>query len=56
MIFIAIPLPGSGSYSGALAAHLIGLSFRKFVVANTLGVIIAGIIVTLLSLGILNIF
>jgi len=56
MIFIAVPLPGSGSYSGALAAHLIGLSFKKFIVANTLGVIIAGIIVTLLSLGILNIF
>ena len=56
MVFIAVPLPGSGSYSGALAAHLIGLSFRKFIIANTLGVIIAGIIVTLSSLGLLNIF
>ena len=41
-IFIGIPLPGSGSYSGALAAYLIGLRFRKFVIANIIGVLIAG--------------
>ena len=45
-IFIGIPLPGSGVYSGALASYLIGLSFRKFVVANVIGVLIAGVIVT----------
>jgi len=48
-IFIGIPLPGSGVYSGALASYLIGLPFRKFVVANILGVLIAGTIVSLVS-------
>ena len=49
-IFIGIPLPGSGSYSGALAAYLIGLGYKKFIIANIIGVLIAGIIVTLIVL------
>ena len=49
-VFIGIPLPGSGVYTGALAAYLIGLSFRKFMVANAVGVLIAGTIVTAISL------
>ena len=49
-VFIGIPLPGSGVYTGALAAYLIGLSFRKFVIANILGVLIAGVIVTSICL------
>jgi len=49
-VFIGIPLPGSGVYSGALASFLIGLGFRKFVVANILGVLIAGVLVTIASL------
>ena len=49
-VFIGIPLPGSGVYSGALAAYLIGLPFRKFVVANILGVLIAAVLVTTICL------
>ena len=49
-IFIGIPLPGSGVYTGALAAYLIGLRFKKFMVANVIGVIIAGIAVTVICL------
>lgn len=49
-VFIGIPLPGSGVYTGALAAFLIGLGFKKFMVANILGVIIAGILVTIICL------
>jgi|TARA_B100001971_G_C18158431_1_gene519975 uncharacterized membrane protein len=49
--FIAVPLPGSGVYSGALAAYLIGLSYRKFLVACIVGVTIAGVLVTLISLS-----
>jgi len=48
-VFIGIPLPGSGVYTGALAAYLVGLSFKKFMVANALGVLIAAVIVTALS-------
>jgi len=54
--FIAIPLPGSGSYTGALAAYILGMRYRKFILANFIGVIIAGVIVTFASLGILNLF
>ena len=49
-IFIGIPLPGSGSYSGALAAYLIGLKFKKFIIANIIGVLIAAVIVTAVTL------
>lgn len=53
-LFIGIPLPGSGVWTGALAAYLLGLKFRKFALANIAGVLIAGVIVTALSLGVLN--
>ena len=50
-LFIAIPFPGSGSYTGALAAYLLGLGYKKFIIANTIGVIIAGILVTITTLA-----
>ncbi len=49
-VFIGIPLPGSGVYSGAIAAYLVGLKYKKFMIANIIGVLIAGIIVTIISL------
>ncbi len=49
-LFIAVPLPGSGSYSGALGAYLLGLSYRQFILANLLGVTLAGIAVTAITL------
>jgi len=49
-IFIGIPLPGSGVYSGAIAAYLLGLEYKKFIIADIIGVLIAGIIVTIVSL------
>ncbi|HIE41545.1 MAG TPA: hypothetical protein EYP80_02670 [Candidatus Aenigmarchaeota archaeon] len=48
--FIGIPLPGSGVYSGALAAFIFGLKRKDFTKANTMGVTIAGIIVSLIVL------
>ena len=53
-IFIAVPLPGSGVYTGAVAAFLIGLDQKKFFIANIIGVLIAGILVTILSLTLGN--
>ena len=50
-LFIGLPLPGSGSYTGALGAYLLGLGYKKFVIANIIGVVIAGIIVTILTLA-----
>jgi len=49
-VFIGIPLPGSGVYTGAVAAFLVGLNFKKFMIANIIGVIIAGILVTAICL------
>jgi len=50
-VFIGIPLPMSGVYSGALAAYIIGLEYKKFIIASILGVIAAGIAVTLVVLS-----
>ena len=49
-LFVAIPLPGSGSYSGAIGGYLLGLSYRSFILANALGVFLAGVAVTAITL------
>lgn len=45
-VFIGVPLPGSGVYSGALGAYLLGFGFVQYMFAAALGVIIAGSLVT----------
>jgi len=55
-IFIGIPLPGSGFYTGALAAFILGFERRDFSIANILGVLISGIAVTLIVLSGCRIF
>ncbi len=49
-VFIGIPLPGSGVYSGAIGAYVFGFSFREFLVSTILGVLIAATIVTIVVL------
>ena len=49
-LFIAVPLPGSGSYTGSLAAFVLGLKRSDFYKANTIGVILAGLLVTILTM------
>jgi uncharacterized membrane protein len=56
MIFVAIPLPMTGAWTGALAAWLFGINKRDSIIYVSLGVIIAGIVVTLISLGVFKIF
>lgn len=46
-LFIGVPLPGSGVYSGGLGAFLLGFRFHQFMVASVFGVLIAGTLVTL---------
>ena len=53
-VVIGIPLPGSGVYTGAFGAYLLGLNKRKFAIANVIGVLIAAAAVTLLCLLILH--
>jgi uncharacterized membrane protein len=52
-VFIGIPLPGSGVYTGAFGAYLLGLKKREFTIANIIGVLIAAVAVTTLCLLIL---
>lgn len=49
-IFVAIPLPVTGGWTGAVAAFLMGISFWQALICIALGVMIAGIIMTALSL------
>ncbi|MFH1891359.1 MAG: small multi-drug export protein [Candidatus Zixiibacteriota bacterium] len=59
MLFVAIPLPVTGAYTGTLAAWLLELNKRKAFWYLALGVVIAGVIVsvaTLTGVGILRIF
>lgn len=48
-LFIAIPLPGSGVFSGAAGAHALGLRYKQFAIATCIGVFISGVIVTVVS-------
>lgn len=48
-LFVGVPLPGTGAYTGALAAHIFGLKKRKSFPAISVGVTIAGITVSLIS-------
>ena len=52
LLFVAVPLPGSGAYSGCLAAYLLNIPRKSAVPAIAGGVIVAGILVTLASAGV----
>jgi uncharacterized membrane protein len=52
-IFVALPLPATGAWTGCAAAFLFGMKFRHAFPAILLGVVIAGIIVTLASIGVI---
>ena len=53
-LFVGIPLPGTGAWTGTLAASLLDLDFKKSIIAVMLGVILAGIIMGLASAGVLG--
>ncbi len=44
MLFVGIPLPGTGAWTGTLAASMLNLDFKKSCIAVMLGVVIAGVI------------
>ncbi|MBQ1463785.1 MAG: small multi-drug export protein [Ruminococcus sp.] len=50
LLFVGIPLPGTGAWTGTLAASLLDLDFKKSVLAVTCGVILAAVIITVLTL------
>lgn len=54
MIFVAIPLPMTGAWTGALVAALTGMKFKNAMISIAGGVLIAGVIVTLICEGVLG--
>lgn len=55
-LFVAIPLPGTGAWTGALIAALFGFKKPKAFLSILCGVLVAGLIMTLGAYGIVNIF
>ncbi len=51
LLFVGIPLPGTGAWTGTLAASFLDLDFKKSVIAVMLGVVLAGVIMGLVSSG-----
>ena len=52
MLFVGIPLPGTGAWTGTLAASILDLDWKKSCIACMAGVLLAGTIMLLLSLGV----
>ncbi len=51
LLFVGIPIPGTGAWTGTLAASILNLDFKKTVIAVMSGVLLAGIIMMVLSIG-----
>lgn len=56
ILFVAIPLPITGAWTGCVAAFLFGIRKNWAVLCITLGVILAGIIVSFATLGVISVF
>ena len=54
LLFVGIPLPGTGAWTGALIASVLGMNKKKAMLAITIGVFMASIIMMILSYGLLN--
>ena len=55
MLFVGIPLPGTGAWTGSLIASLFDVNIKKAVLAELLGIVIATIIMSILSYGLLDV-
>lgn len=54
-LFVAIPIPGTGAWTGTLAASILNLNFKKTVLSITAGILVAGLIMLLASLGVFRV-
>ena len=52
LLFVGIPIPGTGAWTGTLAASILDMDFKTSIIAVMLGVVLAGIIMGLASAGI----
>ena len=54
MLFVGIPLPGTGAWTGTLAASFLNMGIKSTALAVSLGVVMAGLIMGLASMGVFN--
>lgn len=56
MLFVAIPLPGTGAWTGSLAAAFLDMPLRKAIPSVVAGVLIAGMAISILTYGVASLF
>ena len=54
-LFVAIPIPGTGAWTGTLAASILKLDFKKTIIAIIAGILVAGLIMLAVSLGLFRV-
>jgi uncharacterized membrane protein len=54
MLFVGIPLPGTGAWMGSLIAALLEVDFKKALLAEILGIAMATVLMSLVSYGLLG--
>ncbi|MCR4956434.1 MAG: small multi-drug export protein [Lachnospiraceae bacterium] len=54
MLFVGIPIPGTGAWMGSLIAALLDIDFKKAILAELLGIFMATIIMSIVSYGLLG--
>ena len=54
LLFVGIPIPGSGAWTGTLAASILDMGFKRTILAVVLGVLLAGIIMMAASFGLFS--
>ncbi len=54
-LFVGIPLPGTGAWTGSLIAALLEIDFKKAIIAELVGIVIATIIMSIVSYGLLGV-
>ena len=54
LLFVGIPLPGTGAWTGTLGASFLNMGFKSTVLSVCLGVIMAGVIMALVSTGVFS--
>ena len=56
LIFVAIPLPGTGAWTGSLAAAFLDMPLRKALPSIFAGIVIAGLAISILTFGVASLF
>jgi len=56
LLFVGIPLPGTGAWTGTLGGSILNMKFKDVLIACMGGVLLAGVIIALASAGLLGVF